>query len=456
MAASVALALAMSVACAVRPSGPPEPVVSPTGIVYEVGTPPSSTRFSQTATLYLRSAQPERAAAQAEQGIEEDPENPIHYFLAGVARARMGEYTRADSLLSRAQRIYPAYELEIEPERAAAWAEAFNEGAEAYADGDMEKALRAWQGAVAMYDLRPEAHRNLAMLLTREAEYGEAADVYARALAGLERRPATRVLGEDEAAAREEERIRVEEALAELFLLVDRFAEAEPLLRRQLTRDPENVQLRQNLAAALVGQGRRDEAGVIYDDLLTDAELEGAELFQLGVALFRSGDFHRAAEAFGDLAERRPLSRDVWFNYANALFAAEAWETLVEVGDRIIEVDPLNENAGLIVARAHLEVGDQRSALEHLHRVDGAPVHVEGLLMRSEGTGTRVAGRVTGNEAEAGTAIRLRFTFYGDAGPIGSELLTLSSPAAGESEGFEFTFGMRAVSFRYEVDGSGL
>lgn len=438
-------------ACSWAAPGPSGPVVSPTGIVYEPGTRPSETRYSQTAGLYLRSGSPARALALALEGVASDPANPIHYFLAGVAHARIGEYEEADRMFDEAQRIYPAYELEIEPEREAAWAEAFNRGAEAYADGDIEEAIRSWSGAARIYDLRPEAHRNLAMLLSGEGRYHEAIEVYERALSGLEKRPATRRLEEEELRQRELERDRTEESLAELLLIAGRFGRAEPLLRRQLRSDPTSLRLRQSLALALTEQGRLQEAGEIYQALLDEEELPAAEVFNVAVALFRAGDYRRAAEAFGRLTELRPHSRDAWFNYANALFAAEAWSSLVPVGDRLLQLDPLGESAALIAARARLETGDEAAALQGVERIGAAPVHVEGLVMRHAASGTEIHGRITGNRSEAGDPVRLLFTFYNDAGELGRESVAIPAPASGETTAFEVSFRMRATAYRYEV-----
>ncbi len=436
--------------CVTAPREPPGPVVSPTGIVYEPGTPPNPTRYSQTATLLLRSDEPARALSLAREGIEAEPGNPIHYFLAGIAYGRLDRYKEADDHFLRAEEIYPAYELDIEPEREAAWGEAFNRGAEAYADGRVEEAKEAWKGAVQIFDLRPEAHRNLAMLLTEEGRYEEAAELYDRALAGLEERPATRILEDEELQEREETRWGLEEAMSGLLLLTDQFSQAEPVLRRQLDRDPDNVELRQNLASAIAAQGRRAEAEAIYDELLTDSELAATEFQNLGIVLFRSGDYPRAAEAFERLTEFRPNSRDAWFNYANALFAAEDWRSLVSVSDRLLEVDPLSENASLISARAHLELGDEDAAVQGLEGLEAAPFYVEGLILRPAPGGTSVDGRVVGNLQEPNSPVRLRFTFYGDGGALGSETVTLPAPASGESAAFEVLFGERATSYRYE------
>jgi len=447
---AAAALLVLLVGCAGAPAGPRGPLVSPTGVVYELGVPPSETRYSQTATLYLRSAEPERALELAREGIAADPDNPIHFFLGGVANARLGRYAEADEMLAEAQRIYPAYELDVEPERLSAWAEAFNRGSEAYADGLDEQALVAWRGATVLYRLRPEAHRNLAMLLLQDGRFAEAADVYADLLSGLERLPATRVLGAAELSERESARLEAEERLADLLLMTDRFAEAEPLLRARLARDPDNAEIRQNLASALVGQDRWDEARSIYDGLLSERALAETELHNLGVALFRADEPERAAEAFRRVAQARPTSRDAWFNYANALLAAEAWGALVEAGDRLLSLDPLGETAALMVARAHLEAGDEPAALAQLRRIDGAPVHLEGLVLNATGALTRLQGRLVGKTAEGGSVLRLRFTFYGDGAEAQVDTALATPPPGGEAP-FEVSVGMRATGYRYEI-----
>ena len=436
--------------------GPGGPVRSPTGIVYPPGVPPVETRFSQTATLYLNiDGEEEAALAQALEGIDADPGNSIHYFLAGVAGARLGDYGDAHGWFLEAQRIYPAYELDIEPEREAAWARAFNAGLEAYARGEWDAAAEHWLLAAEIYDLRPAAHRNLASLLVELGRRNEAIRVYQDALRGLERRPATRVIEEDEVRARAELRADTESRLVVLLLAAGRFADAEPLLRGKLARDPGSIRARSDLARTLEELGRSEEAAQLHASLLTDESLAAADLFNLGIALFRSSRYEQAGRAFELLTEKQPDSRDAWFNYANALFAAESWAALADAGDRLLAVDPLSEAAHLITARARLETGDEAGARAGVARSDSLPVHLDGLRLRVTDEGTVVQGRIVGNALPEGAPVRLRFIFHDADGVMGERFLEGGAPGPGADEEFRVSIEGRALGYRYELESGG-
>jgi tetratricopeptide (TPR) repeat protein len=441
-------------ACASGPPAPPGPVVSPTGIVFQPGTnPPRRSRFSQTAALFLVQRRPDRALQFATEGITADSTNSLHYFLAGAAHLRLGQYAAADSMFDVAERMWPAFTIQTEPERAAGWTQAYDEGVQAYADGDTDAAKEAWRNAAVIYDMRPEAHRNLASLLARDEQYEQAIDLYNEALRGLDKKFAVHVPDSAEVADRESLRATTEDALSELLMFRDRYVEAEPLLRRRVQRDSTNAQVWADQATALKAEGRNEEAAQIYAQLLSGKGMDNsAELFSLGVGLFRSGDYSRASEAFQRLTKLRPYSRDAWFNYVNALLAGKVWNTLATAGDRLAELDPLGKNVGLIAARAHLETGDEPAALKGLHRVDASPLYVEGLQMQPLEGATRVHGQVVGNQAAPGTALQIRFTFYDEANEVGSEVIPVQAPSKGETTDFEVLYrGGKATGFRYEL-----
>ena len=451
MRATLALALWLSFAGCMGPRGPSGPVRSPTGKVYDPGTPPTRSQYSQTAALLLSQGMLDRALAIAYEGLDADTANPIHYFLAGLAQVRLGLYEDAHAMFGEAEGIYPAYELEVEPERQAAWVALYNRGSEAYNNGEIEQAIDAWERATMIYDIAPETSRNLASVYIQEGRYDEAVRVSEQALAGLAKRPATRVLDSVEVDERAALALATEATLSQLYMFTSRYEEAEPLLRRQLARDTGDVQLQTELASALAGQGRSGEAVEVYEQVLARPDVEGGRLFELGIALFRFREFGLASRAFGRLTELRPSSRDVWFNYANALFGAAEWDSLATVGARLVELDPLGEQSGLIVARALLGAGDSTAALAALDAIDRAPVYVEELQMRPLEAITRVQGVVIGNAAEPGLPVTLRFSFYDEAQPVGRETVTVAAPPPGDSVGFEVQFTGGATAYSYEL-----
>lgn len=434
-------------------TGTAGPTTSPTGRVYEPGTQPSQTRQSQAATLFIAQQNYEQALAQAQEGLEADSANPVHYFLAGQAYAGLGDYERANEMFERAEEIYPAYELDIEPEREAAWGVAFNRGVEAYNEGDIEEASEWWDRANRIYGIRPEAYMNLAVIHTQERDYDRAIEAYRGGLTALDREPATRRFEEEELAERAETRATMRRNLAELLGFTERYGEAEELIREQLEERPDDPELLSNLALSLSRQGREQEAQEIYGRLLAQPDLSADDLFNLGVALFNSENFEQSEEAFRRVTEMQPQSRDAWYNYANALYAREAYEDLVPVAERLVELDPLNQNSALILAQAYRQTQQSQRALEQLQRNESQPVHVDELQMRPREGETRITGTVVGNQAQQGTPVQLRFTFYGERGELGRETVTVNAPADEERANFEVVLQSEepAVAYRYEL-----
>lgn len=428
------------------------PLTSPTGREYPPGTPPSNTEFSQRATLALAQSAFEDALAVSREGIAEDPTNPQHYYLAGEAAAGLAQYELADSLFNAAEDIYPAYELEIEPAREVAWADAFNAGVEAYNASDAAAAIEAWRGATLMYPYRPDAAQNLGVVLTQEGEYEEAIEVYREGLEALDTPPNTRVLEEEELAEREESREFMRENLAQLLLYTDQYAEAEIILREQLAADPDNAELKSNLANALGRLGREDEANDIYNELLSAPDITPTQLFNVGVSLFQTDQFLRAAEAFGRVTDLQPESRDAWYNQTNALYAAEAWEDLGPIAERLVELDPLNENAALMLAESQRRLENNAAALAALERLEALPVFVDELQMVPGASATTVNGTIRGNSAAAGSPVQLRFTFFGDSGEgLGTETVTVNAPASEQTTTFRVQFAQPAAAYQYEL-----
>jgi tetratricopeptide (TPR) repeat protein len=424
------------------------------GRTYPPGTKPSESKFTTPAKLALAQKKWDVALQQAQQGIAADSANPQHFYLAGQAYAGLGNYAAADSMYDIAQRKYPAYEPEIEPLREQAWAEAFNKGVNAYTAGNTDEAVKDWEQANLIYSGRPEAYQNLAALYTQQGKYEPAIAAYQAGLAAVANGPKTRELTAEEKSDRAEAKDTMTENLAELLQFTEQYAEAEKLFRQELATDSTNVGLQAKLAAAIAAQpGRAAEAQTIYSGLLSRQDLKPSDLMSVGVALFNAKDYQRAGQAFQRLTTARPNSRDAWYNYANSLYASDQFQPLVPVAEKLVQLDPLSEDAALILARAYKETNQNQKALAALEKNEKLPIKVKDLAMRVGAGKTTVTGTAVGNAAAAGTPVTLRFTFYSETGTLGTQNVTVNAPAKDATGQFTVTFENAAtpVGYSYEL-----
>jgi tetratricopeptide (TPR) repeat protein len=424
------------------------------GKTYPPGTRPSESKFTTPAKLAIAQKNWQVALQQAQQGIAADSANPQHYYIAGQAYAGLGQYAAADSMYDIAQGKYPAYEQEIEPLREQAWAEAFNKGVNAYTAGNTDEAVKDWEQANLIYGGRPEAYQNLAALYTQQGKYEPAIAAYHAGLASIQNGPATRELTAEETTERAEAKATMTENLAELLQFTEQYAAAEKLFREELATDSTNIGLQAKLASAIAAQpGRAAEAQAIYSGLLSRQDLKPGDLTSVGVALFNAKDYQRAGEAFKRLTAARPNSRDAWYNYANSLYASEQFPPLVAVAEKLVQLDPLSEDAALILARAYKETNQNQKALAVLDKNEKLPIKVKDLSMRVGAGKSTITGTAVGNAAAAGTPVTLRFTFYSETGTLGTQNVTVNAPANGATAQFTATFenAEAPVAYSYEL-----
>lgn len=425
------------------------------------GARPKETSFSKAASTQIGLAQiragdatARRAAftqalSQAQLGVQGDPSNAIHFYLAGQAHAGLGNYAAADSAFDRAQQLFPGYAAEIEPERERAWAVLFNEGVTAYNAGNLAAARTAWEQANAIYDRRPEAYQNLAAVYAQERAYDRAVAANRGALAAIERA----TTGAQDTASANARRQTLEN-LGALLVATEQFPAAESVYVAYLRDVPTDVAAQSSLAAVLAKQNRRAEANQIYTRLLGQPNLTFDDYFSIGVGLFNANERGRAAEAFQRAAALNANSRDAFYNLANALYDQKRWQEVIPVTERLLQLDPGNENAYYILATAMRE-SKQPSArvLQVLERRQNLPVFVEEIQLRRTENRSTVAGTVKGNKVRAGAPVRMRFTFFGPAGELGSETVTVQAPAAEASRTFEVSVAspVAATGYRYEI-----
>jgi tetratricopeptide (TPR) repeat protein len=428
---------------------------SPAAANYPPGIRPRDTDVTRRAQVLLLQEQYDQALQTLQPALQTDTTNARVFLLAGQAQAGQGNVDEAMRSFETAQRLFPAFEMEVIPLREEAWGRLFNEGVAAYQRGDMDETARLWERANRLYDFRPEAFQNLAAIYTQRNEYDRAIQAYQQAIQALDRNLPTREWTAEEQESRTEALESIQEPLAELLLFTERYADAERLFRQQVERDPENMGLQSRLAASIAAQpGREAEAQQMYTRLLATPGLQADDYDMIGRALFTARDYARAGEAFARVAQARPNFRDAVFNQANALYASEQWQDLRPVGERLLQLDPLNEDAYFMLARAQSQTGANLDALASLERAEALPVKLSSMTM-SPGEGrTTVRGTVTGVAATQGSPVQLRFTFRGEDGQVlGTQTATINAPARDATARFnvEFANPARAAGYSYEI-----
>jgi len=192
-------------------------------------------------------------------------------------------------------------------------------------------------------------------------------------------------------------------------------------------------------------------------------------LVAVGVQHFQANRFGEAAQVFGEVHRADPNHRDAWYNHALALYKAERWQDLIPVASRVVQIDPLNYNARIILFNAYkglsdaaktarntsVETANRQQALATLTAADALPVQVDQVQTRLEEGSATISGQVTGGTARAGTPVRMDFTFYGPTGPVGTQSVTVNAPAKEATAPFTVTLNTTTpvTGWSYRVGG---
>jgi len=198
-----------------------------------------------------------------------------------------------------------------------------------------------------------------------------------------------------------------------------------------------------------------DSVDALYNNLLNRPGLTEADLFNAGVGLFRIEQFDRAAQAFGAAAEMNRFNRDARMNLLQTYYASENDEAVPDAAEDLLEADPLNGDAWIILTRAYSEMEQPEEANRVFNEYNAIGYQAEDLMLQPiQGGGAEVTGTLVNNSAEPGSTVTLRFHFGGgDGQELGTTDIRVQLPAAEEGVQFSGTFNSSEIvtGYRYEV-----
>lgn len=428
-------------------AGPEAAVDAPVDVTGQVSLPDNQWTTTAQENLVIARLRVDNPAEQRQYyqdaldaallSIQNEPQNARGYFLAGRAYVGLGDYIGADSVLATAVELYPEYEQQVEVVRENAWVMEYNAGVESLQDTAQVATGTAVENAVAhfakadlIYQGRPEARINLGRLYVQQDQPAKALEVFEGALAIL--------TGP-----------RPEDLTTEQLAQWDQWEEDVTLYISQLSANT-------------------------------------------AIAAFNAGNYELAVQGFRESLERNPYSRDMRYNLAQTLWllsqdlkeqmadadgaqAAELeaeletiYQELIEVTNRLLEMDPYNRNALLLLYRGYQGLGQfvegaradeiQARAQALVQRYQELPFHITDLLPTMGQGQVTLSGQLTNLTLQEGEPVTLRFTFLGQGGEtLGTEDVTITAPAAQQAVAFEVAFQTDAAvtGWSYEVVDAG-
>ena len=386
------------------------------------------TRFDDQRQRDLRDARRVLLEAITEKG--QDQNGSAWYYLARYYQL-LRDLPGADSAFDRAEPLLPSCAEDIRENRRRLWVPILNSAVDRIRATDNEGALAQLREANMIFDGEPPAYFYMGQLFATMQMRDSAVAYYAQALE-IARRPENL-----EKEQYDDIRENAEFNIARLYHIAEKYDSAVIWYARFRQHKPMDPQATTGQASALEAAGRSAEALLLYDSVLVMADSTATlDLFQAGVALFRTQRFGRAAEAFERGLARNPYYRDALYNLANTYLslanavdstkpraerdaaAREYGKKMAPITARLVAVDPASTAARRLQAAAFQLEDLEDSTLAALERIQAMTYEVTVSTFEQAGSAFDVRGILTNLRSEATAVPALTFEFMNEAGEV--------------------------------------
>lgn len=391
------------------------------------------TRFEDQRDRDLRDARRVLMEAITEKG--QDQNGGAWYYLARYYQ-QVHDLAGADSTFDKAERMLPECAADIDENRRRLWVPLLNAAVDRIRASDNDGALEQLREANMIFDAEPPGFYYMGQIFASLQMRDSAIHYYDRALQ-IARQPEN--LEKEQYA---DIRDNAEFNIARLYHIESKYDSAAVWYARFRQHAPRDPQAITGQASALEAAGRAEDALVLYDSVLIMADsMQTLDLFQAGVALFRTQRFNRAAEAFERGLARNPYYRDALFNLANTYLSLahaidstkpEAEQTALEreygskmvpIARRLVEADPASSAARRLLAAGYQLTGESDSTLAVLERRQAMPFDLTVSAFEPAGSGFDMRGIITNLRSEASQVPPITFEFLNSDGVVVQSLV---------------------------------
>lgn len=386
----------------------------------------------------------QQALETANQELESNPDNPpaAALWIAGRAELRLGNYARADTLLTRFETAKPGCAQFTSQVRRQVWAELFNAAIESYQAGDQQAALDKFDQANLVWD-DPRSLENAAVLHQNQGDLAKAEQLYRRTI--------------EVAADTSERRNTAVASLARVLEAQGETEEAMQLYEDYLAENPDAVEMQVNYAATLISQGNQDQARQIYGELLNKEGLSFDILSSVGLGLLQLGSHEQAMQALRQAREIQPYGKSAMLNMFQASLGAGQLERAVALGDTLLNWFPYEKQTYTSMAQALDRLGQTGRVQEILATQQDLPMEFLQVQMSTRGSNIYVVQGSVAGQTATGQEVSVSFEFVNASGDVVAEKeVAIQLPPQGQTQVFQASVQTQeeVAGFRYGRAGS--
>ena len=373
-------------------------------------------------------------------GADLESANPVVPLLGAQVQIGLGNFAEALASLERyAAAAAPECLMHGEAQRYNAWVRLYNRGLTAYSAADTETAIDAFMLA---NDFRPDlrTYGNAGLLQAQTGDNAGAIETYQAALAA------------DIPAADAESLRDIVSRLGEVLLADGRGDEALRAYSDYLERVPDDVVILIGYAGVLGSLGQTEESAAIYEEALGRTDLTYAQWLEVGVGLFRAGNFPDAATAFANARAGNPYNKEAMENYVNASIQADRPGPVIALADTLTQWYPYDQLAHTLHFQALGRANMNERAMEVMEAERALPfsVTVSGMVPTPDGTAYVVQLDFVSRSAQG--TLQMTFEFLDGGGQVVAEQTETFDANAGTLQ-FEIQSDVPLAGFRYGMIG---
>ncbi len=376
------------------------------------------------------------------------------------------ELIATDSAFTKAKALFPECGDDIDNQRRFLWVPLYNEGADALGNDDLATAREAFRKADLISDDEPFVPYYLASVLVSEGDIAGALRLFKKTIA----------MGHREGDYEESYVTSLFNA-GRLHHMLDQWDSAAVWYAEYRQVAPEDSEAITGMLQVLKAAGRDEDALTFTDTILAHADvLTDIDIFSAGVALFQADRFEESVRAFLVGLAKNGHYRDGVYNLAQSYFALanpagreegedvspdekkardEAAKLMLEVSQRLVEIDPSSESTLRLLAAAYQLTGDTTATLSLLERMEELRFNVKVERFQSTDGGYQIQGTISNLKEEDTTVPDVVFEFVDtDGNVVTAETVSGTTLTSKGSARFELNpLGDGIAAWRYRVAG---